>query len=422
MENSLWDDFFDRHGLSAGRLDVLREAERMAEAMRRGLDAQDEGLPMLPAWLRVDGSVPAGACAAVIDAGGTNLRTGLVRFEENGPVLYDLKKMKMPGVERPVSWEALIAFIADAVESLMDRADRIGFCFSYSAEITPERDGRVIAIDKELTVEGSAGQMVGRSLTEELARRGFCGKRCVVLNDTTAVLLAGAALGEHAGGLVGQVSGTGTNTCCVLPLRAIGKLGIDSDERIVVNLESGSYDGLPRGDLDRALDRASKNPGKKWMEKLTAGVYLGQLARLAVRAAAAEGLVGASCAESVAALKGLDAGTLDAWAAGEGLDALGLRAKEAAFLQKLAMQLFERSARAMCANLLGILLLTGAGKDEAHPALICAEGSLVKKGRCYRAALERDFAAGCAALGRFARWSVSEETTLPGAAMAALLG
>ena len=145
MENSLWDDFFERHGLSAGRLDVLREAERMAEAMRRGLDAQGDGLPMLPAWLRVDGSVPAGACAAVIDAGGTNLRTGLVRFEENGPVLYDLKKMKMPGVERPVSWEALISFIADAVESLMDRADRIGFCFSYSAEITPERDGRVIA-------------------------------------------------------------------------------------------------------------------------------------------------------------------------------------------------------------------------------------------------------------------------------------
>ena len=67
-----------------------------------------------------------------------------------------------------------------------------------------------------------------------------------------------------------------------------------------------------------------------------------------------------------------------------------------------------------------ILLLTGEGKEK--PVCLCAEGSLVQKGRHYRpcllALLERY--AG-QELGRRIELRVGEETTLPGAAAAALL-
>ena len=415
-------EFLKRHGMEPERIDPIPCAERMVESLREGLSRDGATVPMIPTWLRVDGAIEPGEKAIVIDAGGTNFRCALARFTADGCRIERMVKRKMPGIERPASWEEFIAFTADAVEPFAAEADAIGFCFSYSADITPEIDGRVIRIDKEVTITGCEGKLVGASLLEELARRGVTGKRVVVLNDTAAVLLGGTAALDKTryAGFIGQVSGTGTNTCCVLPLSRIGKLGRAEDTRILVNLESGLYDGLPRGDFDLALDSASQNPGLKFLEKLTAGVYLGELLRLMAAAAVEEGELSAATGERIAALGRFDAATVDAWACGEGLAGSCGTPEEAAFLRELSRAMFERSARAMCTNLLAILLLTGEGEDK--PVCLCAEGSLVQKGRCYRPRLEallEQYARG--ALGRSVELRVGQETTLPGAAAAALL-
>lgn len=414
--------FLEKHGMAAGRIDPPKEAARMAEAMEAGLREEGRGLPMIPTYLRTDGNVPLGEKAIVIDAGGTNFRCALVTFTENGPETSRMFKTKMPGIARPASWDEFISFVADAVEPLAGEAEDIGFCFSYSAVITPEIDGRVNCIDKEVVIEQSEGKLVGASLLRELERRGITGKRIVILNDTAAVLLGGAATLDKSrcGGLIGQVSGTGTNTCCVLPLRRIEKLGRGDDTRILVNLESGTYGDLPRGDFDAALDAESHNHGVKLLEKLTAGVYLGELARLILLAAGEEGLFDPDGVRKLEHLGQFHSGVLDAWACGEQLEQFA-QSGEAEIMQTVARNLFERSARAMCANLLGILLLTGEGKDPEKPVVVCAEGSLVQKGRWYRAALERFLQQYAAQLGRHVVLQVGEETTLPGAAAAALL-
>lgn len=419
---SLAAEFLIRHGMQPERIDPIPCAERMAESLREGLARDGATVPMIPTWLRVDGAITPGQTAIVIDAGGTNFRCALARFTTEGCRIERMVKRRMPGIERPATWEEFISFTADAVEPLAAEADVIGYCFSYSAVITPEVDGRVIRIDKEVTIAGCEGQLVGASLSAELARRGLPGKRVVVLNDTAAVLLGGTAALDKSRyeGFIGQVSGTGTNTCCVLPLRRIGKLESADDTRILVNLESGLYDGLPRGDFDLALDEASQNPGLKYLEKLTAGVYLGELLRLMIAAAAREGELSAATAERVRALGRFDAATLDAWASGEQLDALCADEAEKTFLRELSLAMFERSARAMCVNLLAILLLTGEGVQK--PVCLCAEGSLVQKGRHYRPCLSSlldTYAHGV--LGRTVELRVGEETTLPGAAAAALL-
>ena len=72
--------------------------------------------------------------------------------------------------------------------------------------------------------------------------------------------------------------------------------------------------------------------------------------------------------------------------------------------------------------LAAILLLTGDGKTAEKPVLICAEGSLVQKGRAYRPVLEaliREEIGG--KLGRHAQLKIGQETTLPGSAAAILL-
>ncbi len=414
--------FLEKHGMLAERIDPLKEAGPMSAEMEAGLHGGDSVFPMIPTYLRADGGLPHGKKAIVIDAGGTNFRCGLISFTEEGPVLSRVFKAKMPGVERPVTWEAFISFVADAVLPLADEADDIGFCFSYSAVITPEIDGRVICIDKEVVVTGSENRLVGASLLAELERRGVTGKHVVILNDTAAVLLGGAVTLDRSrcGGLIGQVSGTGTNTCCILPLSRIVKLGDDRDTRIIVNLESGSYDKLPHGDFDLSLDRSSHNPGEKLLEKLTSGVYLGLLTHEILRAAVEEGLLSAAAYHRIESLGRFSASAADAWANGEQLELCETEA-DAALLQTVSRNLFERSARAMCTNLLAILLLTGEGKDPEKPVVVCAEGSLVQKGRWYRPALERFLREGCRALGRSVVLKVGEETTLPGSAFAAVL-
>lgn len=414
--------FLDKHEMLPERIEPLKAAEKMVESMRAGLEDSPGGLPMIPTYLRFDGHLPAGSSAIVIDAGGTNFRCGLVTFSGDSYRVEYVKKQKMPGIEHSVSWKEFISFVADMILPLTDKADAIGFCFSYSAVITPEIDGRVIRIDKEVMVTGSEGQMVGASLLAELESRGVTGKHIVILNDTAAVLLGGTATLDKTayGGFIGQVSGTGTNTCCILPENQIGKLHSQRDCGIIINLESGLYDGLPVGDFDRQLDEESHNPGLKRLEKQTAGVYLGPLAHLILAEAGRQGLLTDETQNRLNAFGSFDSAVLDAWACGERLEVASCE-EDARFIEELSQALFERSARCMCTNLLAIMLLTGEGTEPGRPVCVCAEGSLVQKGRVYRPLLESFLTRGAQALGRSVVLRVGEETTLPGSAAAAIL-
>lgn len=410
--------FLEKHGMSPSGIDPAREAAKMAEEMALGLAGKGGSLPMIPTYLSDAGKIPMGEPVVVIDAGGTNFRCGLVRFTAEGCQAEQIRKWKMPGIDAPASWEDFIRFTADAVEPLMREAEKIGFCFSYSADITPEMDGRVQRIDKEVVITGCEGQLVGASLLEELERRGITGKKIVILNDTVAVLLGGLASGDDEGDCaIGQVSGTGTNTCCSLPEKRIGKLGRTGERRMIVNLESGMYDGMPRGDFDRELDEASHNPGIKHFEKITAGVYLGELCHRMLTHAAEEGLLSPETGEKVRSLGWIDSAVIDAWAMGENLEDISVGEEDASFVQTICAAMFERSARCMCTNLAAIALLSGEKSVS-----ICAEGSLVQKGRVYHPLLEelvqqviRD------QMNRNVHFTVGYETTLAGSAAAALL-
>ena len=415
-------EFLARHGMDPERIDPDACIGAMKTQMESGLNGGPCSMEMIPTFLSNDGALPHGSGAVVIDAGGTNFRCALVRFTEDGPVVSDMLKCRMPGIGESCSWDEFIRFTADRIEPLMDRADVIGFCFSYSAAITPERDGRVLCIDKEVVITDCEGQLVGASLLRELARRGITGKRAVILNDTVAVLLGGAVhLDKSAySGFIGQVSGTGTNTCVSLPISRIGKLGQSGERGMIVNLESGEYDGIEGGDFDRRLDAESHNPGTRRFEKLTAGVYLGQLARLMLRGAADEGLLSEDGAAHVRALPQIDSSVIDAWASGEGFSLLGGDAEDQAFAREISLALFRRSARCMCVNLVALAELAGGG--HVRPMCVLAEGSLVQKGRHYRPELERLLRQyGGQERGLTIELHVGEETTIPGSAAAAVL-
>ena len=217
--------FLTSHGMEPERVDFDSTTAAFISDMELGLRGRESSIRMIPTYLTADGQLPLGEPAAVIDAGGTNFRTALVSFTEDGPVIDALSVCAMPGTDGAVAWEDFISFVADRLAPLLDRADKVGFCFSYPTEETPERDGRVLSLTKQVQLTGFEGRLICADLAAELERRGITGKSFVLLNDTPAVLLSGSAYAaeKSCDGLVGLISGTGTNTCCVLPDEAIKK-------------------------------------------------------------------------------------------------------------------------------------------------------------------------------------------------------
>jgi len=412
-------EFLKCYGMDAESIVPMSVAEKMVEDMKKGLAGKASDMPMIPTYLKNDGVLPLDKSAVVIDAGGTNFRCGLVKFTENGIVEENVVKQKMPGIGKSATWEEFISFVADAVEPHMNVTDLIGFCFSYSADITPDIDGKVIRIDKEVVVTGSEGKMIGASLSSELKKRGMPGKKVVIINDTAAVLLGGTATFDKTvfDGFIGQVSGTGTNTCAVVDMNNIPKLK-GEDGSIIINLESGLFTDVHVGEFDNILDANSNNPGSKRFEKLTAGVYLGEIVRLMLLRAGEEDLISDSTLEYVKSLGKFDAAIVDAWSCGEKLENVSSR-DDAEFIKELSVNMFDRSARCMSANLTAIMMLNNAGVK--NPCCICAEGSLVQRSRKYRPILEKYLSENCKELGRSYKLFVGQETTLPGAAAAVLL-
>ena len=413
--------FLTSHGMEPERVDFDSTTAAFISDMELGLRGRESSIRMIPTYLTADGQLPLGEPAAVIDAGGTNFRTALVSFTEDGPVIDALSVCAMPGTDGAVAWEDFISFVADRLAPLLDRADKVGFCFSYPTEETPERDGRVLSLTKQVQLTGFEGRLICADLAAELERRGITGKSFVLLNDTPAVLLSGSAYAaeKSCDGLVGLISGTGTNTCCVLPDEAIKKPHGAFSGSMLVNLESGNFSGLPRGDFDAELDAGTCDPGVYRHEKMTSGAYLGELCRLTLRCAAREGLFSEAAAEKLLSLDALSAPEADAMACGGGDMFEGEDAETAS---QLCNAVFVRSARCVCSNLAAILVLTDRGSDPEHPACICADGSVIRRSRAFREALDgfmdsfiRD------GLGRYAVIWSTENATMLGSAAAALL-
>ena len=232
------EDFLERHMLTAASVDTDRTLGFMLDEMEKGLSADGKSsLEMIPAYVSPDVSVEPGRSVIVLDAGGTNFRTCLVSFDENRqPVISDFRKVGMPGVKEEVSAEAFFSILADNIERLIDKSDRIGFCFSYAAAITEDHDGIPLVFSKEIKAPEVIGKPLGKTLLAELGRRGYdvSGKKVAVVNDTVATLLAAKAeRPENASSYVVFILGTGTNSAFVEKNSSIGKIRPEEGRQII---------------------------------------------------------------------------------------------------------------------------------------------------------------------------------------------
>ncbi len=385
--NTTVSSFLMKHNF-VNHIDVLSLAQGILDDMKRGLKKEPADQDMIRTFCNPPKKTAKNESVIVIDAGGTNFRSCLVTFDQEGqPQISEMEKTRMPGVERELSRKEFFEQFAVNLEHLKNKADRIGFCFSYPMEIQENGDGILLGFSKEVKAPEVVGCKVGECLKEALAAHGWNSiKRITMCNDTVSALLAGAACAgdtHRYSSYIGYILGTGMNAAYLQP---------DCDccgiQKQIVVCESGKFRSVNRSDFDIEFDKTTVKPGSFFLEKQCSGAYLGPLSTIILQTAAREGLFSEGLSTALLAIsEPLTLIEMDKFLHGPfNRDCiLGKIACENAseedldIMYQLLDAVVERSARCSAAILTACAIQTGAGKNAAKPISILCNGTTFYK-------------------------------------------
>jgi hexokinase len=426
MKNSY--EFLKEHKLRADDINIQQLIETFSSEMLKGLDGKESSLRMIPTYIEADNKFIIDFPVVAIDAGGTNFRAALVRFNKQGKLeLTNIVNAGMPGLEGEISKDEFFQTIAGYVKPLAEKTDRIGFCFSYPTEIFPDKDGKLIHFCKEVQAPGVVGQLIGKNLLKALMMPE---KQIVLLNDTVATLLAGksASIGNDYDSFIGYILGTGTNTAYIESNMNITKNKIlDPAKGQIINIESGNFAMAPRTDIDVAFDKTTTNPGSHTFEKMFSGGYFGGLCLSVLKAAAKEGVFSEPTASGIISLADLSSEEVNKFvtnsASGRGplSDRINLKDDDESCI-KIIDCLTERAGKLVAANLAAVMLKTGKGKSQNRPVLITVEGTTFYKLHNLRTQFEKYFNEYLSGdRKRYYEVTEVQQSSLVGAALAALI-
>ena len=402
---------------------MREEIRNFMDEMEEGLAGRQSSLPMIPTYLGIGNADKYRKPVLVIDAGGTNLRAAAVCFTDSGLEVLDMVKRKMPGREGAISTNTLFSELVDTIEPMLDGIELCGFCFSYPADIQPDRDGKIIAFSKDIEVTGSEGVLIGESMNAELARRGKKPLKFCVLNDTVATFFGGCSSlpAEAHDSVIGMILGTGINSCYLERADQIGKIA-PAPYDMVINIESAKFKKLEMKSFDLRLDENSALPGDAWMEKKISGAYFGSNVYYALLEKCEEGIFDRAFRERLLKKGDIRTSEISVFTEdpyGEDLDGLCVTAEQKEAVLAVAEELIDRAAYLVVCHLAAVMEHRDLGCHRRAPAIIVTEGSTWQK---FAAMRERIiyYAHRIIELeqGRFYRFFEVEKSNLIGSAQA----
>lgn len=426
-------EFLTSYGMGHQAIDIGTYSQLFQEEMRSGLRGEPSSLSMLPTYLEATFKVPRQEKVVVLDAGGTNFRVATVYFDASGQgVIENFRKFPMPGIHQQLGKEGFFRSMAEYTREVLGQSYKIGFCFSYPAEMMPNKDGRVIRFSKEIEAPEVEGELVGENLNAAFRALGLPGDhQIVVLNDTVATLLAGQALDDRLdfSSYVGLILGTGTNLCYIENNSAISKIkDLASDQTQLINMESGGFDKIPQGRLDRIYDQSTNNPGTFIFEKMVSGRYLGGIGKLVLQTAAADGLFSTAMAEKFGALDKMTTIDMNQFlhyphSISNLLGALfaAVEPVDRSCAYYLLDGLVERAAKLTAVGVSAAVMHSGKGVTPDYPVCVMAEGTTFYHFKSLKSKVEyyvKQFL--MEEQGRYLEFKGLDNATLIGAAIAGL--
>lgn len=378
-------DFLKRHGLRAEDVDSDKVLDFFSSEMKRGLEGKESSLAMIATYTEAGNDIPDGESVIVMDAGGTNFRTCLVTFNDGVAEISDFQKVGMPGAKKEVTKKEFFSILADNIERFMGKSKKIGFCFSYAAEITPDHDGIPLMFSKEIKAPEVIGKRIGKELLSELSSRGYDteGMTVSIVNDTVATLLAAkAAYKGDASTYIGFILGTGTNTAYVERNSNIKKLTLSEGSQII-NVESGCLK-LELSEIDAEFMKTTKDSNAYHLEKKISGAYLGPFTLFVLKKAAKEGVFSSQSAENLSGMNDLETKDVGVFLREAGdfsnpLSFFSANKEDARNAYIIMRSIVERSGKLTALNLTAAVIASGEGEDPRRPVVINADGTTFYK-------------------------------------------
>ncbi|XP_020757080.1 hexokinase HKDC1 isoform X2 [Odocoileus virginianus] len=224
-----------------------------------------------------------------LDLGGTNFRVLLVKIRSgrrsvrmyNKIFAIPLEIMQGTGEEL---FDHIVQCIADFLDYMGLKGAQLplGFTFSFPCRQTSIDKGTLIEWTKGFKATDCEGEDVVDMLREAIKRRNeFDLDIVAVVNDTVGTMMTCGY--EDRNCEVGLIAGTGSNMCYMEEMRNIEL--VEGDEgKMCINTEWGGFgDNGCLDDIqtqyDKEVDEGSLNPGKQRYEKMTSGMYLGEIVR-----------------------------------------------------------------------------------------------------------------------------------------------
>lgn len=265
--------------------------------LEKGLTVEGGNIPMNVTWVLGFPDGDEQGTFLALDMGGTNLRVCEITLtDKKGAFDITQSKYKMPDELRTGTAEELWEYIADCLQQFIEFHHEnedlarlpLGFTFSYPATQDYIDHGVLQRWTKGFDIDGVEGQDVVPPLEAILKKRGLPIKVAALINDTTGTLIASSYTDPEM--KIGCIFGTGVNAAYMENVGSVPKIahmGLPADMPVAINCEYGAFDNervvLPLSKFDEIIDRDSPRPGQQAFEKMTAGLYLGEIFRLALK-------------------------------------------------------------------------------------------------------------------------------------------
>ncbi|EXJ60574.1 hexokinase [Cladophialophora yegresii CBS 114405] len=317
------DDLPEKLGEELRRLEQLftvdtamlkKITDRFGEELQAGMEGKGD-IPMNITWVTSSPTGHETGTYLTIDLGGTNLRVCLITLtDEMGGHSTTQEKYTLPKDIKTGTADQLFDHIADHLSEFLtehvkgnegacdDGKIPLGFTFSYPA--TQERidHGILQTWTKGWDVKDVEGHDVTEMLNRAMEKRNLPVKLIALINDTTGALIASAYNDPDT--VIGAIFGTGCNAAYMDRVSQIPKMASqktdpktspNEDSLMAINCEYGAFDNshtvLPRTRYDELIDEQSPRPGEQTFEKMSAGLYLGELFRQILLELLAKGVI-----------------------------------------------------------------------------------------------------------------------------------
>lgn len=227
-----------------------------------------------------------------LDLGGTNFRVLLINVTGKHEYQTESRIYAIPEHIMIGSGVQLFDHVAECLANFMFeyKIDKerlpLGFTFSFPLKQVGLKKGILMTWTKGFNCDGVVNRDVVQLLKDAIDRREDIQiDICAILNDTTGTLMSCAWQNPNC--KIGLIIGTGTNACYLEKAENVQLLdnNVNSKPYMIINTEwgalgeNGSFNFI-RTEFDDYVDRHSMHPGRYIFEKMSSGMYMGELVRL----------------------------------------------------------------------------------------------------------------------------------------------